>query len=92
MSEPFKPFSFLIQTFHNVCYRIEERRQLLSAINDFLDDSVVLPPGDWDSKNLLSVSEIQEMRKRRKKKAEEDAAAAAAAAVVVPVAQKDDEV
>ena len=56
-----------------MCYRIEERKQLLNAINDFLDDSVVLPPGDWDSKNLLSVSEIQEMRKRRQKKAEEDA-------------------
>ncbi len=42
-----------------MCYRIEERKELLSAINDFLDESVVLPPGDWDRKNLLSMSEIQ---------------------------------
>jgi hypothetical protein len=40
---------------------------LLGAINDFLDESVVLPPGDWDSKNMLSMSEIQELRNRKKK-------------------------
>ena len=56
------------QSFQVVCYQIDERQQLLSAINSFLDDSVVLPPGDWDSKNLLSMSEIQEMRKRRKQR------------------------
>ncbi len=38
---------------------MEERKELLSAINEFLDESVVLPPGDWDSKNLLSINEIQ---------------------------------
>ena len=42
-----------------MCYKIEERKELLSAINAFLDESVVLPPGDWDSKNLLSINEIQ---------------------------------
>ena len=35
---------------------ISGRKELLTAINDFLDSSVVLPPGDWDSKNLLSMS------------------------------------
>jgi anion exchange protein len=44
---------------------------MLTAINDFLDESVVLPPGDWASQNLLSISEIQEIRK--KKKARKDA-------------------
>ncbi len=65
-----RSFSALMsnRSFHNVCYRIEERRELLSAINDFLDESVVLPPGDWESKNLLSMSEIQELRKRKKRK------------------------
>lgn len=65
-----RSFSALMSNrrFHNVCYRIEERRELLSAINDFLDESVVLPPGDWDSKNLLSMSEIQELRNRKKGK------------------------
>ena len=39
----------------------------MNAINDFLDESIVLPPGDWASKNLLSVQEIQEMRQKKKK-------------------------
>lgn len=40
----------------------------------------MLPPGDWDSKNLLSVDEIEKMRKRRRKRQMEAAASAAAAA------------
>eukprot|EP00095_Tigriopus_kingsejongensis_P009937 maker-scaffold1000_size72005-snap-gene-0.9 protein:Tk09937 transcript:maker-scaffold1000_size72005-snap-gene-0.9-mRNA-1 annotation:"anion exchange" len=62
-----RSFSTLMSNpkFHTVCYKIEERRELLSAINEFLDESVVLPPGDWDSNNLLSINEIKEMRKRR---------------------------
>jgi hypothetical protein len=32
---------------------------MLNSINNFLDETVVLPPGDWDKKNLLSMSEIQ---------------------------------
>ena len=62
-----RSFSTLMSNvpFQNVCYRAEERRELLNAINDFLDESVVLPPGDWDSKNLLSMSEIDELRRKR---------------------------
>ena len=64
-----RSFSTLMSNrkFHNVCYRIEERKELLNAINDFLDESVVLPPGDWESKNLLSMSEIHELRNRKAK-------------------------
>merc|ERR1719244_1664059 len=39
-------------------------RELLHGINEFLDDSVVLPPGDWDKKSLLKMNDIMEMRKR----------------------------
>ena len=56
--------------FHNACYKVEERRELLNSINDYLDESVVLPPGDWDSKNMLSMSEINDLRKRKKAKPE----------------------
>ena len=35
------------------------------AINEFLDESIVLPPGDWVRKNLLSMSEIHKMRQRK---------------------------
>ena len=58
--------------FHNVCYGIEGRKELLTAINDFLDSSVVLPPGDWDSKNLLSMDEINELRNRKRGRKSKD--------------------
>ncbi len=63
-----RSFSTLMsnELFHNVCYTVDSKDELLQAINDFLDESVVLPPGDWASKNLLSLQEIQEMRKRKK--------------------------
>ena len=48
------------------------RKELLTAINDFLDSSVVLPPGDWDSKNLLSMDEINELRNRKRGRKSKD--------------------
>ena len=44
--------------FHNNAYGIESKDELLKAINDFLDESLVLPPGDWASSKLLSIQEI----------------------------------
>ena len=49
-----------------MCYVIEERQELLNSINNFLDESVVLPPGDWDKKNLLSMSEIHELKRKKR--------------------------
>ena len=49
-----------------MAYKVEEKQELLHAINEFLDDSVVLPPGDWDMKHILPINEIMEMRQRRK--------------------------
>ena len=57
--------------FHNVCYAVDTKDHMIDAINDFLDESIVLPPGDWASKNLLSMQEIQNMRKRKKERKEE---------------------
>ena len=44
-----RAFSTLMSnpSFHNVCYRVEERADVLTAINEFLDESVVLPPVDY---------------------------------------------
>merc|ERR1719427_2618552 len=63
-----RAFSTLMSNpaFHTVAYRVEEKQELLHAINEFLDDSVVLPPGDWDRKHILPINEIMEMRQRRK--------------------------
>ena len=54
------------QKFSKVCYEIEERQELLNAINNFLDETVVLPPGDWDKKNLLSMSDIMELKRKKR--------------------------
>lgn len=56
-------------TFHTAAYKAEDRRDLLRAINEFLDDSIVLPPGDWDRRSLLPVDDIrkkyEDIRKRK---------------------------
>ncbi|XP_065304819.1 band 3 anion transport protein-like isoform X2 [Dermacentor albipictus] len=55
--------------FHTAAYKAEDRRDLLRAMNEFLDDSVVLPPGDWDRKSLLPVDDLkkkyEDIRKRK---------------------------
>jgi len=65
-----RSFSTLManRSFHNVCYGIEGKRELLHAINIFLDDSVVLPPGDWNKQKLLAMADIMDMRKRREER------------------------
>ena len=43
-----RAFSTLMSNkfFHDICYSFEAKEDLLIAINDFLDESIVLPPGD----------------------------------------------
>ncbi|KAK4877761.1 hypothetical protein RN001_010267 [Aquatica leii] len=58
--------------FHNIAYEAYNRKALLSAINEFLDDSIVLPPGDWERQALLPIEEIKaksEAIRRRKENA-----------------------
>jgi HCO3- transporter family/Band 3 cytoplasmic domain len=61
--------------FHNIAYKADDRKELLSAINDFLDDSIVLPPGKWDKEHLLPFEELKEkneyIRNRKTKALEE---------------------
>jgi len=59
----------IFQQFHEIAYKADERKELLSAINDFLDCSIVLPPGDWENQALLPFDELKaknEAIKRRK--------------------------
>ena len=63
----------MLQTFHNIAYQADSRQDLLDAINDYLDDSIVLPPGNWDKKTLLPVMEMarkKALRKEQSKKKE----------------------
>ncbi|XP_023254206.1 sodium bicarbonate cotransporter 3-like, partial [Seriola lalandi dorsalis] len=34
--------------FHDVAYKAKDRNDLLSGIDEFLDQVTVLPPGEWD--------------------------------------------
>ncbi|XP_034066179.1 sodium bicarbonate cotransporter 3-like isoform X2 [Gymnodraco acuticeps] len=36
------------EIFHDVAYRAKDRTDLLSGIDEFLDQVTVLPPGEWD--------------------------------------------
>lgn len=45
--------------FHKIAYKADHRRDLLSAINEFLDDSIVLPPGNWQRNDLLPFEELK---------------------------------
>uniref|UniRef100_A0A0A9XKC8 Anion exchange protein n=2 Tax=Lygus hesperus TaxID=30085 RepID=A0A0A9XKC8_LYGHE len=45
--------------FHGIAYRAEGRKELLSAINEFLDSSIVLPPGNWDRNSLLPFEDLK---------------------------------
>ncbi|KAK9877218.1 hypothetical protein WA026_016966 [Henosepilachna vigintioctopunctata] len=57
------------QQFLEIAYGAYDRKALLSAINEFLDDSIVLPPGDWERQALLPIEELkaksEKIRKRK---------------------------
>ncbi|KAM6968124.1 sodium bicarbonate cotransporter 3-like [Aplochiton taeniatus] len=36
------------EVFHDVAYKARDRKDLLSGIDEFLDQVTVLPPGEWD--------------------------------------------
>ena len=38
-----------VKVFHEVAYKAKTRKDLLSGIDEFLDQVTVLPPGEWDS-------------------------------------------
>ncbi|XP_046976743.1 anion exchange protein 2 isoform X2 [Vanessa cardui] len=73
-------------SFHSIAYKADDRRELLSAINEFLDDSIVLPPGDWERQALLPFEELRaksEMIRRRKRDAIERKRAASTVAPLI---------
>lgn len=59
--------------FHDLAYEARSRVDLLSALNTFLDDSIVLSPGDWDRHLLLPLlkAEIHAKKKERIKLAKQ---------------------
>lgn len=47
-----RSFSTLMsdQIFHEVAYQAQSREDLLTGLDEFLDYTTVLPPGEWDSR------------------------------------------
>ncbi|XP_033863742.2 anion exchange protein 3-like isoform X2 [Acipenser ruthenus] len=56
--------------FHEAAYSADDRQDLLNAINEFLDCSIVIPPSEVEGKDLLkSVASFQkEMLRKRKER------------------------
>lgn len=52
--EPFRKYprlinaSLSIQVFHDIAYKAKDRHDLIAGIDEFLDEVIVLPPGEWD--------------------------------------------
>lgn len=65
--QPSPAYFLLWQQFHEAAYLADEREDLLTAINAFLDCSVVLPPSEVQGEELLrSVAHFQrQMLKKR---------------------------
>lgn len=61
---------FSNKSFCETAYKADERKDILSAINEFLDDSLVLPPGNWDSKSVLPFDELKSKSDKIRKKKE----------------------
>lgn len=36
------------QVFHDIAYKAKDRQDLIAGIDEFLDEVIVLPPGEWD--------------------------------------------
>ncbi|XP_015259312.1 PREDICTED: electrogenic sodium bicarbonate cotransporter 1-like isoform X1 [Cyprinodon variegatus] len=36
------------EIFHDIAYKAKDRQDLLAGIDEFLDEVIVLPPGEWD--------------------------------------------
>ncbi|XP_048340159.1 anion exchange protein 3 isoform X1 [Sphaerodactylus townsendi] len=56
--------------FHEAAYMADDRQDLLNAINEFLDCSIVIPPSEMEGKGLLkSIATFQKelLRKRKER-------------------------
>ncbi|KAF7241925.1 Anion exchange protein 3 [Varanus komodoensis] len=54
--------------FHEAAYMADDRQDLLNAINEFLDCSIVIPPSEVEGKDLLkSIATFQKVLLRKRK-------------------------
>ncbi|KAL7637649.1 UNVERIFIED_CONTAM: hypothetical protein RMT77_012386 [Armadillidium vulgare] len=68
-----RAFSTLMaeKNFHEAVYAADSKGQILSAINDFLNTSIVFPPSDWKNSDLVPLDEIRNRTRENIRKVEE---------------------
>ncbi|CAF4224466.1 unnamed protein product [Rotaria socialis] len=59
---------FSTMDFRETAYQAMDRRDLLNGVNDFLTNSIVLPPGDFDKELLLPIIETAKLKKLNAKR------------------------
>jgi solute carrier family 4 (anion exchanger), member 2 len=57
-----------IEDFRETAYQAMDRRDLLNGIYDFLSDSIVLPPGDFDKELLYPILETSKLKRMNSKR------------------------
>jgi hypothetical protein len=59
-------YIYHLQHFHDLAYSATTKEELMEGIDEFLDSSLVLPPGDWGEDLLLpALHERNNLRKRK---------------------------
>ncbi|XP_041798500.1 sodium bicarbonate cotransporter 3-like isoform X2 [Chelmon rostratus] len=56
------------EIFHDVAYKAKDRNDLLSGIDEFLDQVTVLPPGEWDPTIRIEPPKSVPSQEKRKMK------------------------
>lgn len=51
-----------------MAYQAMDRRDIMNGINDFLTDTIVLPPGDFDKELLMPIIETAKMKNNNAKR------------------------
>ncbi|XP_062482329.1 anion exchange protein 3 isoform X2 [Pezoporus occidentalis] len=82
--------------FHEAAYMADDRQDLLNAINEFLDCSIVIPPSEVEGKDLLkSIATFQKLllmkRKEREQKSMKEGAVQEAKELCEVKAEEEEE-
>ncbi|KAJ8385648.1 hypothetical protein AAFF_G00183610 [Aldrovandia affinis] len=69
------------EVFHDVAYKAKDRTDLLSGIDEFLDQVTVLPPGEWDPKIRIEPPKNVPSQEKRKQPLQPNGSAGGSEAV-----------
>ncbi|XP_032413708.1 sodium bicarbonate cotransporter 3-like isoform X2 [Xiphophorus hellerii] len=69
------------EVFHDVAYKAKDRNDLLSGIDEFLDQVTVLPPGEWDPSIRIEPPKNVPSQEKRKTAAQPNGSAHCSEAV-----------